>query len=66
MKIGQNWTCYPQTLNHGLILKKVHKIIRFNPNALLKPYIDMSTHLKKNNEWCSFWKNYGKCEKTEI
>ena len=32
-----------QTLNHALVLKKVHK---FNPNAWLKPYIDMNTDLK--------------------
>ena len=32
-----------QALNHGLILKKVHRIIKFNQRAWLKPYIDMST-----------------------
>ena len=30
-----------QTLNHGLRLKKVHRIIEFNQKAWLKPYIDM-------------------------
>ena len=30
-----------QTLNHGLILKKVHKVIQFNQNAWLKAYIDI-------------------------
>ena len=28
-----------QALNHGLILKKVHRIIKFNQNVWLKPYI---------------------------
>ena len=37
-----------QALNHELVLKKVHRfIIKFNPKALLEPYIDMDTELKK-------------------
>ena len=36
-----------QTLNHGLKLKKVHRIIEFNQKAWLKPYIDMNTELRK-------------------
>ena len=32
-----------QSLNHGLILKKVHKINQFNQKEWLKPYIDMNT-----------------------
>ena len=36
-----------QTLNHGLKLKKVHRIIEFNKKAWLKPYIDMNTELRK-------------------
>ena len=36
-----------QALNHGLILKKVHKVIKFNQKAWLKPYIDMNTELRK-------------------
>ena len=41
-----------QALNHGLILKKVHRVINFNQKAWLKPYIDMNTKLRqkpKNN-----------------
>ena len=34
-----------QALNHELILKKVHRIIQFNQEAWLKPYIDMNTKL---------------------
>ena len=36
-----------QVLNHGLRLKKVHKIIEFNQKAWLKLYIDMNTELRK-------------------
>ena len=36
-----------QVLNHGLKLKKVHRIIEFNQEAWLKPYIDMNTELRK-------------------
>ena len=36
-----------QALNHGLKLKKVHRIIEFNQEAWLKPYIDMNTDLRK-------------------
>ena len=27
-----------QGLNHGLVLKKVYRVIKFNQNAWLKPY----------------------------
>ena len=37
-----------QALNHGLILKKVHRVIQFTQEAWLKPYIDMNTELRKN------------------
>ena len=36
-----------QVLDHGLKLKKVHRIIEFNQEAWLKPYIDMNTELRK-------------------
>ena len=35
-----------QVLNHGLVLRKVHRVIQFNHEAWLKPYIDMNTKLK--------------------
>ena len=35
-----------QALNHGLILKKVHRVIQFNQKAWFKPYINMITKLR--------------------
>ena len=57
-----------QALNHNLVLKKVHRVIKINQNAWLKPYIDMNIDLKtkaKNDfeKYC-FGKNHGNCEKT--
>ena len=60
-----------QALNHGLVLKKLHRIIKFNQNAWLKPYIDMNTGLRnkaKNDFEEDFFKlmnneNFGKTMK---
>ena len=42
-----------QALNHGLKLKKTHRVIEFNQEAWLKPYIDMNIELRKvaNNDF---------------
>ena len=34
-----------QALKHGLVLKKVHRVIEFNQSAWLKPYNDLNTRL---------------------
>ena len=63
-----------QALNHGLILKKVHRVIKFNQRAWLKPYIDMNTKKRMDSKTefekdffklminC-FWKNDGNLQK---
>ena len=41
-----------QALCHELLLKEVHRVIKFNQKAWVKPYIDMNTKLRqkaKNN-----------------
>ena len=69
-----------QALNHELILKKVYRIIQFNQEAWLKPYIGMNTELRKeakrkfekdffklmssSGRILEFWKNNGKCKKS--
>ena len=35
-----------QTLSHGLILERVHRVIEFNQSAWMKPYIDFNTQLR--------------------
>ena len=39
-----------QALNHWLVLRKVHIVIKFNQNAWVRPYIDMNTGLKKKSK----------------
>ena len=36
-----------QTLDHGLNLRKVHRVIEFDQEAWLKEYIDVITELRK-------------------
>ena len=37
-----------QALEHGFILKKVHRALSFNHSKWLKPYIELNTELRKN------------------
>ena len=37
-----------QALNHGYILQKVYRVIKFNQKPWLKSYIEMNTELRKN------------------
>ena len=39
-----------QPLNHVLKLENVHKVIQFNQQAWLKPYIDMNARLRKEGK----------------
>ena len=39
-----------QSLNHGLVFTKVHRVIKLNQNAWLKPYIDINTDLTKKSK----------------
>ena len=39
-----------QSLNHGLILKSIHRVIQFNQEAWLKTYIDMNIKLRKKSK----------------
>ena len=44
-------------LNHVLLFKKVHRAIKFNQKACLKPLIDIEAELrKKAKKW--FWKRF--------
>ena len=63
-------------LTHGLVLKKMHKIIKFNFKGLAETIIGMNRDLRKKIQkmimkkiFLSWWimqflENYGKCEKT--
>ena len=40
----------PQALNCELVLKTVHRLIKFSQTAWLKSYIEMNTELRKNSK----------------
>ena len=46
-------------LNKGLILKKIHKVVKFNQSSWLKPYIDMNSK-KRQEAKNDFEKDYYK------
>ena len=39
-----------QSLNRGLILRRVHRVIQFNQEAWMKPYINMNPKLRKETK----------------
>ena len=39
-----------QALNHGIVLKKIHRVIKCNQRACLEEYIEMNTELRKNEK----------------
>ena len=45
-----------QPFNYGLVSERVHRFIKFNQNASLKPYIEMNTDLKNLTKW--IWKRF--------
>ena len=47
-----------QAMNHELMLEKINRVINFNQEIWLKPYIDMNT-VNTDEQFC-VWKAYGK------
>ena len=45
-----------QALNHGLILKKAHRVVQFNQRAWLKSYIDIDTEKTRSKK--RVWKGF--------
>ena len=35
-----------QTLEHGLVIEKIHRVIEFKQSALMKEYTDFNTRLR--------------------
>ena len=51
----------------SLKIYRVHRVIRFNQNIWLKPYIDMDTDLRKEKQKNDFKKDFGQNrEKKEL
>jgi len=47
----KNYVCHyvnlKQAIQHGLVLQKIHRILKFNQKPWLKPYIDLNTSLRQ-------------------
>ena len=50
---------FKQALNHGLVLKIEHSVMKFNQKTLLRPNTNMNTELRKKAK-----NDFKKCEKT--
>ena len=75
LHVKSEYIIHIRSLNHGLILKKVHSVIKFNQKAWLKPHLYINTKLRQkaknkfekdffkliNNAVCGK-KIYRKCE----
>ena len=35
-------------MDHGLIIKKIHRVIEFEQKDFMKPYIELNSNLRKN------------------
>ena len=46
----EKYVIHIRALNHGLVLRKVHRVIQFNQEDWLKSYIDMNTKLRKETK----------------
>ena len=53
----ERYVIHVRALNHGLVLRKVHRIIQFKQKPWLKSYIDMNTELRKKAQ-NEFEKNF--------
>ena len=49
-KICHAYKSLKQALSHGLLFKKMHRVIQFNQKDWLKPYVDMNTKEEKKQK----------------
>ena len=54
-----------QAFNHGLVFKKVHRVIKLNQKAWLKLYIDVNTKLR-NKAMYDFERDYLKLKNNAV
>jgi len=64
-KIILDYRCLKQGIKHGLILKKIYKVIKYKQSPWLKIYIDKNTNLRINSR-SEFEKNFFKLMNNSI